>query len=283
MMIPERDVELVNRHAEPLYATLTVPASTDALPAVILVHGFKGFRNWSFFPFLAQTMAASKMIAVRMDLSLNGMRGTNDRVLDLDAFARNTVTREVDDVHDLVQQLPTCLGEQWNGIVHFVGHSRGAGVIHVVMKELAEAPPDGIRLGRGAAWNGVGTWVRWTPRQRPLWIEAGSTEFQNARTGQTLRMNVDYMYDIEQHEQRIDLATAASVLADRMLYVHAAQDLTVPVDEHHALRERAAQCGPLIVLPNTTHTFGMTHPVARITDALCGAATNTLTWISDAP
>ncbi|MBU3741311.1 MAG: alpha/beta fold hydrolase [Candidatus Kapabacteria bacterium] len=283
MIHSETDMELRNRHGEVIHTTVTLPQQVQPADAVVLVHGFKGFRNWSFLPLLAQEAASRSLIAVRVDTSLNGMNGSNDRVLDTDAFARNHVTREVDDVHDVVTQLADHLGTRWSGTVHFVGHSRGGGVIHVVMRELAERPEAPVRLGRGVSLNGIGMWVRWTQRQRPLWIEAGYTEFTNQRTGQNLRMNVDYMYDIEQHAERIDVKTAAEALADRMLYIHAEQDVTVPLREHLALRDSASCCGPLVQLSHTTHTFGMTHPIARITEAFALASDHTFSWVCTTP
>lgn len=283
MIHAETDLELRNRHNDVIHTTVTLPAQREPADAVVLVHGFKGFRNWSFLPLLAQEAASRSLIAVRLDTSLNGMNGTNDRVLDPDAFARNHVTREVDDVHDVVSQLVDQLGSRWSGTVHFVGHSRGGGVIHVVMRELLERQNSTIRLGRGVSLNGIGAWVRWTPRQRPLWIEAGHTEFVNQRTGQNLRMNVDYMYDIEEHAARLDMTAAASTLADRMLYIHAEQDVTVPVREHLALRDSTSSCGPLVQLSQTTHTFGMTHPIARITEPFAMACDHTFSWICTTP
>lgn len=281
MIRPETDVSMLNRHGDTIHATITMPETQEPVAAVILVHGFKGFRNWSFLPLMAQEAASRSLIGVRIDLSLNGMQGTNDRVQDGDAFARNTVTREVDDVHDALHQLGNHLGSRWNGVVHLMGHSRGGGVIHVVMRELAEQQRPDIRLGRGVALNSIGTWVRWTPRQRPLFIEAGFTEFENQRTGQRLRMNVDYMYDIEQNLERLDLVRAASSVADHLMYVHAEQDLTVPLSEHNALRTSASSCGPLTVISRTTHTFGMTHPITHVTEPFVSALHHSFAWITN--
>lgn len=279
MIRAELDHVVPNRHGHDLFATTTLPDMDTPRPAVLLLHGFKGFRNWAFLPLAAQEVASRGMIAVRMDTSMNGMRGTNDRVLDVDAFAANTATREVEDVHDMLAHLGPILGDRWNGIVHLVGHSRGGGVAHVVARELLASPPDHAELGRCAVWNGLGQWVRWTPRQRAVWVRDGFTSFEHHRTGQQLRMDVAYLYDIEAHASRLDLVTAATHLADRMLYLHADQDVTVPLAETTALRSAAERCGHLVVIDRSTHTFGMTHPTSRVTEAFVTALHTTLDWI----
>ena len=54
------------------YAVDGPPGYADrglALPHVVLVHGFKGFYKWGFFPELAGRIAAAGMVAVRVNLS----------------------------------------------------------------------------------------------------------------------------------------------------------------------------------------------------------------------
>jgi uncharacterized protein len=279
MIRAEQDHVVSGRDGTEMFATVTMPDATESRPVVLFLHGFKGFRNWGFLPLAAQEAAQRGMIAVRMDTSMNGMRGTNDRVVDVEAFAANTVTREVDDVHLMVRALRPLLGLRWNGTLHLIGHSRGGGVALVVARELLTMPPDEITVGRCAVWNGLGRWIRWTPRQRTQWMELGYTEFEHQRTGQMLRMNADYLLDIEANAERLDLQAAATVLADRMLYVHADQDVTVPVSETMALRTSAGTSGPMITVERTTHTFGMTHPTSRVTEAFTTVLHHTMDWI----
>jgi len=54
---------------------------------------------------------------------------------------------------------------------------------------------------------------------------------------------------------------------------------SVPLSEIAALRT-ASQCeGELTVITNTTHTFGMTHPVDRITPGLVEMITHASSWL----
>ena len=282
MISLESNFELTNRHGGVVYATVTWPSASRTtkngessnarnnessnakveFPLVVLMHGFKGFRNWGFFPLAAQHFASAEILVVRLDFSQNGMRGTADRVVSPSDFAANTISRELEDVEDVLQSIRDSveapfleLRDAWNGMLFFVGHSRGGGIALLtgVMHNAEKV----------VGWNSVGTWERWTPRQRNVWLESGKVAVENTRTGQKLEMHSTYLLDIEAHQQRQLLSAAAEQLADRLLLVHAAQDLTVPLTEV----QRELSGAPLQIVHNTTHTFGMMHPLDHVTPA----------------
>src|SRR5262245_40445710 len=41
-------------------------------PSVLLLHGFKGFRKWGFFPWLAERIAEAGFASILFDFSHNG-------------------------------------------------------------------------------------------------------------------------------------------------------------------------------------------------------------------
>ncbi|MCX6139777.1 MAG: alpha/beta hydrolase [Candidatus Kapabacteria bacterium] len=280
---PERTLAINNRIGEPLHTTITLPPrARTGSPILLILHGFKGFRNYSFLPWIAQYASARGMISIRFCFSRNGMNGTSWSVQDVDAFARNTISHEVDDVHDLIRSIGedeehSELRDQWNGQVFVIGHSRGGGVAQIVSREVRDH--GNIHLIRTAVLNSVGTFVRWTPRQRAQWAEQGFFTFLNERTKQELRMNMSYVEDIEKSADRLSLDRASAMLGDTLAYIHAEQDLTVPLAEIVRLRESAETDAPLFVVPNTTHTFGMSHPVDRISLGFVEALNKTFTWL----
>lgn len=280
---PEQTSVINNRIGEPLHTTITLPADeSSGSPLLLILHGFKGFRNYSFLPWIAQYAASRGLISVRICFSRNGMNGTAWSVQDLDSFAKNTISHEVDDVHDVIRSLReddahSELRSRWNGQLFIIGHSRGGGVAQIVSRELRDRA--NVDLSRTAVLNSVGTFVRWTPRQRAQWAEQGFLAFQNERTKQELRMNVSYVDDIESCEDRLSLNEACSALGDTLAFIHAENDLTVPISEIIHLRTRTDSTAPLFILPNTTHTFGMTHPVDRITPGFVEALNTSFTWL----
>jgi pimeloyl-ACP methyl ester carboxylesterase len=270
-VIAETVVSVANRHGMALHTTVTIPADTiGECTLVIVLHGHKGFRNYGFLPWICQGVAESGMIAVRMCFSLNGMDNTSWLVQRPDDFARNTLSREVDDVHDLLAQIRThddfrSIRSRWNGRIAIVGHSRGGGIAQVAGGELAEADQELAKGLTVIGLNSVGNWTRWTPRQAAVWRQHGYVDVQNQRTGQSVRINASFLDDLESNADRLSLPTAVQRLDRRILFIHAAQDLTVPVAEVQQLTSHASSGANLVIVENTTHTFGMTHPVERIT------------------
>lgn len=284
MIVPETEHTIVNRYGDAIHSTITIPTdrSDQGLPLLLLLHGFKGFRNYSFIPWLAQYAAQTGAIAVRMCFSLNGMKNTSWLVQSPDDFARNTISRECDDVADLLDAIRNHdefadLRRMWSGKVSVLGHSRGGGIAMIAARELLQQHPE--HLHHVAVWNSVGTWTRWTPRQAAAWRQAGTFEMQNQRTLQTLNMHSTYLHDIEEHSTRLDLVTASTALTGRLRYVHAQHDLTVPLKEIEQLAQASSTADGLVIISNTTHTFGMEHPVSRITRGFADAVEATFPWV----
>lgn len=284
MIVPETEHSIVNRHGDMIHSTVTAPLNSadGGLPLLLLLHGFKGFRNYSFIPWLAQYTASTGAIAVRMCFSLNGMKNTSWLVQSPDDFARNTISRECDDVADMLDALQnhdefTDLRRIWNGKVSVLGHSRGGGIAMIAAREFLDRHPE--QLHHVAVWNSVGTWTRWTPRQAAAWREACTFEMQNQRTLQVLNMHSTYLADIEEHSARLDLVAASTALSGKLRYVHAQHDLTVPLREIEQLAQASSTKDALAIIANTTHTFGMEHPVSRITRGFTDAIKSTFPWV----
>ncbi|MBU3679204.1 MAG: hypothetical protein FGM32_06310 [Candidatus Kapabacteria bacterium] len=284
-MIVESVISVPNRHGDVLNTTLTYPANSDlAAPLMIILHGHKGFRNYGFLPWIAQGAAEGGMIALRMCFSLNGMDNTAWTVQKPEDFARNTLTREVDDVHDVLSSIQhddafANLRDRWNGNLVIVGHSRGGGIALVAGGEISRKDATMSDRLRVVGLNSVGNWTRWTPRQAQVWKRAGFVDIVNQRTGQTVRIDASFVEDLEQNAERLSLETAVERLDKRLLFIHAAQDLTVPLNEIQQLSQRAPSGQQLRIVENTTHTFGMTHPVERITAGFYETFTAMMDWI----
>ena len=281
----ESVISVPNRHGDLLHTTVTIPDdASQRAPLMIILHGHKGFRNYGFLPWIAQGAADRGMIALRMCFSLNGMDNSAWLVQKPDDFARNTLSREVDDVHDLVRHISdstdfAMIRDRWNGMLILVGHSRGGGIALVAGGELSTSTAPSWTSLRVAGLNAVGTWTRWTPRQAAAWKEAGFVDVHNQRTGQIVRIDASFVMDLETHADRLSLLTAMNRLRDNVVLIHAAQDLTVPLSE---IQKLAASCDAnhaVLTIENTTHTFGMTHPVERITPGFHEAFQCLMTWI----
>ena len=87
----------------------------EGAPAVLIAHGFKGFKDWGMFPWIAERLADAGFRAVRFDFSHNGVEATDfDR---LDLFLLDTWTRPQEDM--------AAMSSARGGPLGLLGHSRG--------------------------------------------------------------------------------------------------------------------------------------------------------------
>jgi dienelactone hydrolase len=277
--------ELANRGGLPLRCDVRFPAADRPLPVVLVAHGFKGFKDWGFFPHVGARLAAAGFLSVCFNFAGSGI-GTDPLVFtELDRFAADTISQQVDDVGVLLDGLETgALLDAARRVAPalrvdtartgILGHSRGSGTAIVRAREDA-------RLRALVGWAGIGTFQRWTAPEIEAWRQRGYAEFLNARTGQLMRMNVSALEDLETHRQRFDLECAVAALEAPLLLIHGDQDLSVPVQEARTLFAAArTERRELRILPGTGHTFDVAHPWTGTTPALEAALEQTSAWFA---
>lgn len=233
-------------------------------PAVIVLHGFKGFKDWGMFPPFTERLARAGFAAVSLNVSGSGADDRGDFSMP-DRFGHNTFSAEQEDLDRVLEALdrgaldihrPTSVG--------IVGHSRGGGMAILF---AARTP----RIGAVATWAAISHVRRWSPEQMVAWRRQGRTDITNARTGEVLPMYPDLLDDIERHAGgRLDIAAAASQLATPWLLVHGTDDQAVRVEEAELLDRVRPATGrnETLILDGAGHTFGAVHPWAGTTPAL---------------
>ena len=117
----------------------------SARPAIVVVHGWKGFKDWGMFPPLAERLARAGFATITFNLSGSGVDDRGEFVWP-ERFGHDTFTAELEDVATVVDAL-----------------ARG---------ELGVAPPSSHRAGRPLAGRGrrraaggatTRGFVRWSP------------------------------------------------------------------------------------------------------------------------
>ncbi|MEJ2005865.1 MAG: dienelactone hydrolase, partial [Cyclobacteriaceae bacterium] len=72
-------------------------------PVILFLHGFKGFKDWGTFPLIAEKLSDEGFVVVKMNFSHNGVTVDDPgNFNDLDAFAENRFSYELDDVKDTI-------------------------------------------------------------------------------------------------------------------------------------------------------------------------------------
>jgi len=221
--------------------------------AVVVVHGFKGYKDWGFFPHLCEQLALGGHAVVSFNFSRNGVGDDLDSFSELERFATNTYSRELDDLRWMVDAV---MGGEFLSRrperVGLIGHSRGGGaaVLHARNDE---------RLAALVTWAAVARYDRWTEETRAEWREAGRVYILNSRTGQQMPLDVSLMEDFETNAERLSVLDAASEVAAPWLVVHGRDDLTVAESEAREL-VRASGRAKLVLVEKSGHTFEVGHP-----------------------
>jgi fermentation-respiration switch protein FrsA (DUF1100 family) len=259
----------------PIRGDVRVRAGLRPTAAMVICHGFKGFRGANFFPNLARAAAQRGFAAVTFDFSRNGLGDDGVDFSALDRFARQTHSRNVAEIRAVLDAVSSgTILPRTPRRIGLMGHSRGGG-------EAVLAAADDPRVDALATWAAIGDVAsRWKPEQIATWRAGGTVEVENTRTRQMMPVGPAYWEDWERNRQRLDIPAAAARLSIPWLIVHGDADATVPVEEGHALFDAAGDEAELLVVEGGDHTFGSKHPYAGATPELRTAADATLEWFS---
>ncbi|MGH7512463.1 MAG: alpha/beta hydrolase [Gemmatimonadales bacterium] len=242
-------------------------------PAVVVVHGFKGFKDWGLWPTLAERLARAGLSAVTLNLSGSGVDDSGEFVYP-ERFGHNTFSAELQDLRRVTDALAGGeLGVAPPSAVGLLGHSRGGGV--AVLHTANDA-----RIKALATWAAISTVERWPMSQRAAWRSAGVNEVKNVRTGQVLPLYPDVLDDIERNAAALDIEAAAGRVAVPWLIVHGTEDEAVALAEGERLAA-AATGARFLAVEGAGHTFGAVHPWRGATPALERVEDTTLAFFAE--
>jgi dipeptidyl aminopeptidase/acylaminoacyl peptidase len=259
----ESEIKLVNEIGLPVRADVRLPAGTGRVPAILILPGFKGFKDWGMFPPAAKAWTEQGFATVAINTSRNGIGDSREEFTDLEGFAKNTPGREKKDAELVVAairrgELDARLDAECIGIL---GHSRGGGGAILV---AADDP----RIRCVVTWGAISTFLRYTDRAIREWRKSGRLDVPNMRTGQMMWLDREVLEDLEAHRDEYDLRKACSKLAAPALFIHGERDESVDPEDSRRLYEWcASREKKLEIIPKSGHTFGAVHPWAGPTTA----------------
>lgn len=257
------------RTGDTIRGDIRMPEGPPPRSAIVVIHGFKGFKDWGFFPYTCERLAGAGHAVVSFNLSRNGVGPDLESFSELEKFGANTLSLELDDVMRVLDEVADGgLVPRRPERIGVLGHSRGGG-----QAVLATALHEGVDTV--VTWAAVSHFDRWTEDTKKQWREDGRIWIMNQRTGQQMPLDVSLLEDYEANRDRLDVADAAARIEVPWLIVHGLDDLTVSSDEGRELL-RASSSARLELVEGAGHTFEARHPFEASTPELNQALQATL-------
>ncbi|MFD2672265.1 alpha/beta hydrolase family protein [Marinicrinis sediminis] len=255
------------------------PPSGDPKGIVIICHGYKGFKDWGMFPYTASELSDEYEV-VTFNFSHNGVGTDMETFTELEKFAHNTYSRELEDLGVLIEAVSASshVVQQTDSTtnqlpIYLLGHSRGAGVSLLYALDHPEQV-DGV-----ISWNGIGDVDLFSSEEKAAMWEKGRAYVFNSRTQQHMPLDVEILKDMERNREQFDLITRISELAVPAILIQGSEDFTRLKKQNERLREQQPRLA-YVQIPEGNHTFLAVHPFKGTTGPLEGAIAATKNWLS---
>lgn len=225
-------------------------------PCLILIHGFKGFKDWGFWKYTSEYFAQKGFFVLSFNFSHNGIGSSINEFTELNKFADNTISLEISELSELIEHYRNgFFGNPSNSGIGLIGHSRGGAVSILTAAKVSS-------VNNVAVWASVAKLDRYTDRQKQEWRKKEFIEVIKTRTNQMMKMNLSLLNDIETNkDDSLNIELAVKSLNRPFLIIHGEQDLTVPVIEAKKMYEWSDKKNSnLEIIPSTGHTFNVSHP-----------------------
>lgn len=239
-----------------------IPLSKKPVPVVVFCHGFKGFKDWGHFNWVAESCMPYEMAFLKFNFSLNGVKEDNlKEISDLEAFSLNNYTIELEDLNEVLNWI-----EKVSKDLHLnhqqlflVGHSRGGGIA------LLKAAED-KRVKRLVLWASLSEFDSFfRPETIEEWNKNGVVYATNKRTGQQLPLKKQFYDNYLKNKELLDINKAAKLLSIPLLIIHGTNDESVNISHAESLYQTVTH-SILVRVDEGNHTFGAQHPFDADTD-----------------
>ncbi|MFG0330435.1 MAG: alpha/beta hydrolase [Phycisphaerales bacterium] len=248
---------------QPIIGNTETP-SNDADPrgVALILHGFLGYKDYGMFPRLARELADSGFIAHRFNLSHSGMTNAVESFERPDLFERDTWNKQVFDVDAVVGaiQKEAIAGA---GLPYVLfGHSRGGATALLAAGRRFRDDRAPFPAGVIAASTPSAT-CRFPEGIQQQLLEQGYYEVKSNRTGQILRVGRQWLVEQRDQPEDHDLTALVSQLQCPVLFIHGADDPTVPARDASALAQ-AATAAPSVgtrIIEGGDHVFNTPNPM----------------------
>ncbi|KAF0139269.1 MAG: alpha/beta hydrolase fold protein, partial [Stygiobacter sp.] len=254
-----RNYSLNASDGEKLQVTTFYSERIKTNKTLVFVHGFKGFKDWGFGPYIGEYFSKAGFVVVTFNFSHNGIGENPLEFLELEKFAKNTFSREVRELDEILSTVRSGFFEEisQDSKLGICGHSRGGAIS--LLSSVRRNDVDAVSV-----WASIAYLDRYSKRQKEEWRKKGSFDVMNMRTKQIMSLDVCLLDDIEENSNGIlDLKNAVRNLGRPLLIAHGDQDLAVKLEEAEELYSWSDKSKTeFFKMFGTGHTFDVVHPFA---------------------
>jgi len=246
-------------HLKPIVFDTFYNATQKPKPLVIFCHGYKGFKDWGCWNMVGNAFMEAGLFFVKFNFSHNG--GTINNPIDfpdLEAFAENNYTKELDDLEAVIQVF-TNENSKYNKEIDtknitVIGHSRGGGIAILKASE-------NLKINKLITWASVCNFIKRTANLGDLkaWKDHGKIYVLNGRTKQQMPHNYQFYQNLINNKNRLNIKKAAKKLKIPFLIIHSKDDASVKYSEAEKLKQWTKHA-TLVSISNSNHVFGAMHP-----------------------
>jgi len=223
----------------------------------IILHGFKGYKDYGFIPVLASMLADSGVLVHRFNFSTSGMTNDTATFARPDLFALDTWTRQVDDVRRVIRAVRSGELEGGGLPITLIGHSRGGATAILAGGRHA----DELGLASISTINAVDRCCGLSEESQRELLSVGRMFTESARTKQRLRINSAWLREQLDNPAAHDVCALAAQTGVPMLVMHGDRDDAVDVQAGHNI----AKCAKTSVriIEGSNHVLNTTNPADR--------------------
>lgn len=230
-------------------------SENEKLTPVVIIHGFKGYKDWGAFNLVAQTLAKSGFFVLKFNFSHNGTTYENPtEFVDLESFGLNNISREIEDLNSILDYLES----HWLEVIDanklsIIAHSRGGATA------ILKAGTDD-RIKKIVTWASVGTIEKRIPQIDLTEFKRTNVIYQlNCRTGQHMPIYYQFVDDFYTNKSSYSLLNNAKQLKIPVCIIHGIKDMTVSINEARMLQS-AIPDSTLVLIEDGDHSFGQIEP-----------------------
>lgn len=247
-MIKKEHFTLSGAAGKLIYGDCTYDDKKTNSRTIIFIHGFKGFKDWGAHNLTAAFFASKGYRYIKFNLSHSGV--TKDDVTDMEAFASNTISKELFDVDVVISYVCSAFSPI---SVCLIGHSRGGGLAII---QAAKDP----RVSKLITWSAIADFSSlWKKEQEQEWIKTGKIFVENARTKEKMPIKSTLLDDFNKHKESFNIIKAAKHIDLPWLILHGDEDVNVKFSVAQELAQKQLRAR-VQKIEGANHVYGASHP-----------------------